>query len=142
VREQTKAATHVMGVIEEVSSQAERIRSAAREQQQGNDIVLEQAGAMKDMAKQVHRTADEQSRGTRLIVETIENVRSATDKMASSVNEQTAGCARVVSATWEAFKRAKDTHEATGRLQSAVTSVRANASKIDELVEELRSPAS
>ena len=75
---------------------------------------------MKDMAKQVHRTADEQSRGTRLIVETIENVRTATDKMATSVNEQTAGCARVVSATWEAFKRAKDTHEATGRLESAV----------------------
>lgn len=142
VREQTKAATHVVGVIEEVSSQAERIRSAAREQQQGNDIVLEQAGAMKDMAKHVHRTADEQSRGTRLIVETLENVRTATDKMASSVNEQTAGCSRVVSATWEAFKRAKDAHEATGRLESAVAAVRANASKIDELVDELRSPRS
>ena len=140
VREQTKAATHVMGVIEEVSSQAERIRAAARDQQQGNDIVLEQAGAMKDMAKQVHRTADEQSRGTRLIGETIENARSATDKIANAVNEQTAGCARVVSATWEAFKRAKDTHEATGKLESAVTDVRANASKIDELVEELRTP--
>jgi hypothetical protein len=48
VREQTKAATHVVGVIEEVSSQAERIRAAAREQQQGNDLVLEQASAMKD----------------------------------------------------------------------------------------------
>jgi methyl-accepting chemotaxis protein len=139
VREQTKAATHVVGVIEEVSSQAEVIRAAARDQQQGNDLVLEQAGAMKDMAKQVHRTADEQSRGTRLIVETIENVRSATDKMANSVNEQTAGCARVVSATWEAFERAKDTHEATGKLGLAVEGVRANATRIDELVEEIRS---
>jgi methyl-accepting chemotaxis protein len=62
--------------------------------------------------------------------------------MASSVNEQTAGCARVVSATWEAFKRAKETHEATGRLASAVEGVRANAAKVDELVEELRSPRS
>jgi methyl-accepting chemotaxis protein len=142
VREQTKAATHVVGVIEEVSSQAEVIRAAAREQQQGNDLVLEQAGAMKDMAKQVHRTADEQSRGTRLIVETIENVRSAADKMATAVNEQTAGCARVVSATWEAFKRAKETHEATGKLASAVEGVRANAGKIDELVDGLGSPRS
>ncbi|HKA14152.1 MAG TPA: methyl-accepting chemotaxis protein [Myxococcota bacterium] len=140
VREQTKAATHVVGVIEEVSSQAGRIRSAARDQQMGNDVVLEQANAMKDMAKQVHRTADEQSRGTRLIVETVENVRSATDKMASSVAEQTAGCARVVASTWEAFTRAKETREATGTLASAVERVRANADKVDRLVAELRSP--
>jgi len=140
VREQTKAAAHVVGVIEEVSSQAERIRSAAREQQMGNDVVLQQANAMKDMAKQVHRTADEQSRGTRLIVETIENVRSATDMMATSVAEQTAGCARVVSSTWEAFTRAKETREATGRLASVIEGVRENAAKVGELVEELRSP--
>ena len=139
VREQTKAATHVVGVIEEVNSQAERIRIAAREQQQGNDVVLEQAQAMKEMAKQVHRTSDEQSRGTRLIVETIENVRSATDKMANSVNEQTAGCSRVVAATWEAFKRAKATHEATARLDSGIAGVRANAEKVGELVEEFGS---
>jgi methyl-accepting chemotaxis protein len=139
VREQSKAASHVVGVIEEVSGQAERIRAAAREQQQGNDLVLEQAVAMKDMAKQVHRTADEQSRGTRLIVETIENVRTATDKMATSVSEQTAGCSRVVAATWEAFKRAKENHEATGRLASGVERVRTNANRVDELVVELRS---
>jgi methyl-accepting chemotaxis protein len=138
VREQTKAATHVVGVIEEVNSQAERIRVAARDQQQGNDLVLEQAQAMKEMAKQVHRTADEQSRGTRLIVETIENVRSATDKMATSVNEQTSGCSRVVAATWEAFKRAKDTHEATGKIQDGIERVRAGSDQVGKLVEEVR----
>jgi hypothetical protein len=83
VREQTKTAAHVVGVIEEVSAQADRIRAAGRDQQQGNDVVLEQASAMKDMAKQVHRTADEQSPGTRLIVESIENVRGATANMAT-----------------------------------------------------------
>ena len=140
VREQTKAAGHVVGLIEEVNSQAERIRTAAREQQQGNDVVLEQAQAMKEMAKQVHRTADEQSRGTRLIVETIENVRSATDKMASSVNEQTAGCARVVAATWEAFKRAKDTHEATGRSRLGIAGVRANAERLASSSKSFGSP--
>jgi methyl-accepting chemotaxis protein len=138
VREQTKAATHVVGVIEEVNAQAERIRVAAREQQQGNDVVLEQAQAMKEMAKQVHRTSDEQSRGTRRIVETIENVRTATDKMATSVNEQTAGCSRVVAATWEAFKRAKDTHEATSQIQAGIDRVRVGSEKVAQLVEEVR----
>jgi methyl-accepting chemotaxis protein len=139
VREQTKAATHVVGVIEEVNSQAERIRVAAREQQQGNDVVLEQAQAMKEMAKQVHRTADEQSRGTRLIVSTLENVRSATDTMANSVNEQTAGCSRVVAASWETFKRAKDTHEATGQLQTGIERVLDSSEQVGKLVEEVRS---
>ncbi len=142
VREQTKAATHVVGVIEEVSAQAGRIRGAAREQQQGNDLVLEQANAMKEMVKQVHRTADEQSRGTRLIVESIENVRTATDRMADSVNEQTAGCSRVVTATGEAFKRAQDLHEATGRLEPGIERVRAHATRVDELVDEVRSSRS
>ena len=140
VREQTKAATHVVGVIEQVSAQAERIRSAAGDQQQGNDLVLEQAGAMKDVAKQVHRTADEQSRGTRLIVETIENVRVATDRMATSVSEQTAGCSRAVAAIWEVFKRAKENHEVAGGLASGVDRVRTHANRVDDLVIELRSP--
>jgi len=86
--------------------------------------------------------ADGPKFGSSRIVETIENVRSATDKIASSVNEQTAGCAHVVSATWEEFKRAKETHAAAGRLASAVEGVRVNAAKVDELVEELRSPSS
>jgi methyl-accepting chemotaxis protein len=139
VREQTKAAAHVVGVIEEVNSQAERIRVAAREQQQGNDIVLEQAQAMKEMAKQVHRTADEQSRGTRLIVSTLENVRTATDNMANSVNEQTSGCSRVVASTWEAFKRAKDTHEAIGQIQAGIERVRDSSEQVVKLVDEVRS---
>jgi methyl-accepting chemotaxis protein len=139
VREQTKSAQHVVGVIEEVSSQAERIRAAARDQQQGNDVVLEQATAMKVMARQVHRTADEQSRGTRLIVSSLENVRTATDTMSSSVNEQTAGCARVVAATSEAFERAKGAHEATSQLEAGIERVRASVARVGELVEELRS---
>jgi methyl-accepting chemotaxis protein len=139
VSEQTKAATHVVGVIEEVSAQAERIRAAAREQQQGNDVVLEQASAMKEMARQVHHTADEQSRGMRLIVETVENVVSGTDQMGTSVSEQTAGCSRVVAATWEAFKRAKETHDATSRLASVADRLRAGAAEVSELVEKIRS---
>jgi methyl-accepting chemotaxis protein len=138
VREHTKAATHVMGAIEEVSSQAERIRAAAREQQQGNDLVLEQAVAMKDMAKHVHGTADEQSRGTRLIVESIESVQAATDKMATSVSEQIASGSRVVAATGEAFQRAKDTREASGGLASVSERLRAGVAALHETVVRLR----
>jgi methyl-accepting chemotaxis protein len=65
-------------------------------------------------------------------------VRSATDKMATSVNEQTAGCSRVVAATWEAFKRAKDTHEATGKIQDGIERVRESSDQVGKLVEEVR----
>jgi methyl-accepting chemotaxis protein len=139
VSEQTKATTHIVGVIEEVSSQAERIRAAAREQQQGNDVVLEQSHAMKEVARQVHRTADEQSRGTRLLVETVESIRSGLDTIATYVKEQTAGCSRVVAASWEAFKRAKETNESAGQLVSVVDRLRTGATAVRNLVASLRS---
>ena len=128
-----------MGVIEEVNSQAERIRAAAREQQQGSDIVLEQAQAMKEVARQVHHTADEQSRGTRMIVDAVASIVEGLDKIGVFVKEQTAGCSRVVASTWDAYKRAKETSESVGQLVSVADRLRAGASAVRNLVTSLRS---
>ena len=139
VSEQTKAAGHVVGMIDEVRSQAERIRAAAREQEQGNDLVLEQARAMKEIAQQVHHTADEQSRGTRLIAETVESFVAGLDKIADAVREQTAGCARAVASTWEAYTRAKETKDAAGGLGSIAQRLRASIGGVRTLGERIRS---
>jgi methyl-accepting chemotaxis protein len=139
VSEQTKAATHVVGVIEEVNGQAERIRRAAREQQDGNDVVLQQAYAMKEMAQQVHRTADEQSRGTRLIVGMVESIVSGLERIGVFVKEQTAGYARVVASTWDAHKRVAEMNESAGRLGAVNDRLRCGANAVRDGVERLRS---
>ncbi len=139
VGEQTKAAGHVVGMIDEVRSQAERIRAAAREQERGNDVVLEQAQAMKEMAQQVHHTADEQSRGTRLIAETVESFVSGLDKIGDAVKQQAASCARAVASTWEAYTRAKQAKEAAGGLEDITDALRGSASAVRERVGEVRS---
>jgi methyl-accepting chemotaxis protein len=138
VSEQTKAAGHVVGVIEEVSSQAERIRTAAREQEQGSGTVLEQARAMKEMAQQVHHTADEQSRGTRVIVRTVDSIVGGLDKIGSSIKEQTASCQSVVASTWDAYRRAKDTNEGAGKVGAVAARLRAALDASRRVIAEIR----
>lgn len=138
VGEQTKAAGHVVGVIEEVNSQADRIRAAARSQQTGNDAVLQQAIAMKEMAQQVHHTADEQSRGTRVIVQTVESIVTGLDKIGTSVKQQTESCQTVVASTWDAYRRAKETNESARGLESVAGRLRAAIESARSIVTEMK----
>jgi methyl-accepting chemotaxis protein len=138
VSEQTKAAGHVVGVIEEVNAQAERIRSAACDQQQGNDTVLEHAKAMKEMAHQVHRTADEQSLGTHAIVQTVERIGRGLRRIGASAKKQTERTQSVVASSGDAYRCAVETSEAAGglgpvsdRLRAAIDAARGTVGDLD-----------
>ncbi len=74
VREQAKAAVHVVELMERVREGVDEIQAAAAEQDRGNDAVRRSAAAMRDVAQQVRGTTEEQSAACRSAVEFLGDV--------------------------------------------------------------------
>jgi len=96
VREQARAASHVVELMERVRRGVEEIRSAASEQDRGNDVVYRGSVAMRDVAAQVRGTTEEQARGSGRIRESIEGVREAVEQINAALQEQSASCRSAV----------------------------------------------
>jgi methyl-accepting chemotaxis protein len=95
VREQSRAAAHVVSLMERVRERAERIRQAGGEQARGNEIVLRNASAMREVAHQVSGATQEQARGVNRMRETIESVRGAVEQINHSLQEQSNACQQI-----------------------------------------------
>jgi methyl-accepting chemotaxis protein len=95
VQEQSRAATHVVGLMERVRERAERIRAAGGEQARGNEVVLRNASAMREVAHQVSGATQEQARGAHRMRETIESVRAAVEQINHSLQEQSSACRQI-----------------------------------------------
>jgi methyl-accepting chemotaxis protein len=95
VREQSRAAAHVVGLMERVRERAERIRQAGGEQARGNETVLRNASAMREVAHQVSGATQEQARGVNRMRETIESVRGAVEQINHSLQEQSNACQQI-----------------------------------------------
>ena len=87
VREQAKAASHVVELMERVRGGVEQIRAAAAEQDRGNEVVHSSSVAMREVAQQVRGTTEEQARGSGRIRESVEGVREAVE----TINRALAG---------------------------------------------------
>ena len=96
VREQAKAASHVAELMERVRSGVDEIRSAASEQEKGNQVVYHGSIAMREVAHQVRGTTEEQARGSGRIRESVDGVRDAVEQINGSLQEQSAACRSVV----------------------------------------------
>ena len=96
VREQARAASHVVELMERVRIGVEEIREAAQEQDRGNEVVWRSSVAMKDGASQVRATTEEQARGSGRIRESVEGVREAVERINESLQEQSASCRSAV----------------------------------------------
>jgi methyl-accepting chemotaxis protein len=59
VREQTKAAGHVVTLMEKVRDSADEIAAASGEQDRGNEVIYRSALTMREVAQQVRRTTEE-----------------------------------------------------------------------------------
>ncbi|MCZ6464856.1 MAG: methyl-accepting chemotaxis protein [Proteobacteria bacterium] len=90
VREQTKAAVHVVGLMESVNAGVEAIQRAAAEQDRGNEVVYLSSEAMREVAQQLRGTTQEQARGGARIRESIEGVRDATLQINGALEAQSA----------------------------------------------------
>lgn len=95
VREQTKAASHVVNLMERVRESADQIGAASAQQDQGNEIVYRSALTMREVAQQVRRTTEEQSAGFGRIKENVVGVRGAVELIGRALTSQSTACAEV-----------------------------------------------
>ncbi|HBZ70732.1 MAG TPA: hypothetical protein DEP35_13765 [Deltaproteobacteria bacterium] len=127
VREQTKAAAHVVGLMGRVISGVELIRAAEGERGRGSEVITRSAAAMRDVAQQVRGTTEEQARGYAAIRETIERVRETTGSMNSALREQTVSCKEVASFLERVLEGTRESEEVAQRMGNTVESLVAEA---------------
>lgn len=134
VREQTKAAGHVVGLMERVRTGVESIQRAAGEQDRGNEVVYRSSEAMREMATQLRGTTEEQARGGARVRESIDGVRDAVEGINGALQSQTSSNAELSSFLVEVSNRAADN---TVAAQGMDESTRELASEAEAMREEV-----
>ncbi len=135
VREQSRAAGHVVGLMEVVREGVERIRGAGGEQEQGHEVVRASVGAMGEVAGSVHRTAEEQARGSGRIREGVEGVREATEAIHRRLREQSEACAQAAAGLARVAGRTQSHDQSVRRMAEATRSLRERAASLRTDVE-------
>ncbi len=120
VQEQSKAATHVVELMDRVRGGVEQIRLAGREQERGNELVLRSSVAMREVATQVRGTTEEQARGSGRIRESVESVRGAVDRINRSLQEQSAACRQAAEQLERVYERTRSNEESSRRMGDAM----------------------
>jgi methyl-accepting chemotaxis protein len=138
VREQAKAAGHVAELMERVRSGVDEIRSAAAEQEKGNQVVYHGSIAMREVAHQVRGTTEEQSRGSGRIRESVDGVRDAVEQINSSLQEQSAACRSVVEFLEEVSSRTQSNEVSAKRMDEATKGLVREAERLREDVHRFR----
>jgi methyl-accepting chemotaxis protein len=116
VREQTKAASHVVELMDRVRDGVGEISAAGAEQNRGNEVVFRSSVAMREVAQQVRRTTDEQARGFGRIRESVEGVREAVEQINESLQEQSSACGQVAQFLEQVYGRTRSNEEAAQRM--------------------------
>jgi methyl-accepting chemotaxis protein len=123
VREQAKAASHVVELMERVRGGVEQIRGAAAEQDRGNEVVHVSSVAMREVAQQVRGTTEEQARGSGRIRESVEGVREAVETINRALQEQSAACRSAVEFLEAVYARTRNNEESSRRLDAVAKSL-------------------
>ena len=119
VREQTKAATHVVTLMERVRGGVEQIGNAGTEQGRGHEVVYRSVVTMREVAQQVRSTTGEQSRGFSRIRESVEGVREAAEQINAALQEQSAAAGQVMDFLAQAAEGKRDAYSAGEELSAS-----------------------
>ena len=138
VREQTKAASHVVDLMERVRDSADEIGAAGAEQDRGNEVVYRSALTMREVAQQVRRTTEEQSAGFGRIRENVAGVRSVVEQISGSLQEQSEACSEVTGFLERVSAGSRANEEAAEAVQEAMRELARHAEGIREDVERFR----
>jgi methyl-accepting chemotaxis protein len=138
VREQARAASHVVELMERVRGGVEEIRSAAVEQDRGNEVISRSSVAMRDVATQVRGTTEEQARGSGRIRESVEGVREAVERINSSLQEQSAACRSAVEFLEAMYARTRSNEQSASRLDQVAKSLVHQAQALRDDVQRFR----
>jgi len=127
VREQARAAGHVVELMDRVRSGVDEIRSAAGEQHRGNEVVYRSSVAMQEVAQQVRGTTEEQARGSGRIRESVEGVREAVERINGALQEQSAACRSALEFLEGVASRTRTNEESVQRMDEATRSLQRHA---------------
>ena len=134
VREQTKAATHGVSLMERVRGGVEQIGAAGAEQDRGQEVVYRSAVPMREVAQQVRRTTGEQSRGFGRIRESVEGVREAAEQINAALQEQSNATRQVMDFLEQVAAGTRGAESAGGELDA---SQQARVEQADSLRQEV-----
>jgi methyl-accepting chemotaxis protein len=138
LREQAKAAGHVVDLMERVRGGVQEIRRAAAEQDRGNVVVYEGSVTMRDVALQVRGTTEEQARGSVRIRESVEGVRDAVERINAALQEQSLACAAAVECLEEVRGQGETHEEATARVEGVARELLAQSETLRAEVRRFR----
>jgi methyl-accepting chemotaxis protein len=138
VREQSKAASHVVALMERVRSGSDSIRSAAKEQDCANEAVHRNTLAMRGLSQQVRGTTEEQARGSGRIRESIEAVQEVVEQINGALQEQTTACSAAVEFLEEMYARTKSNDYSARRLDEATKGLLRQAETLREDMQRFR----
>jgi len=124
VQEQTRAAAHVLALMERVRVGVDQLRNATQEQEQGHESVLRGTSGMRDVAQQVHRTTEEQARGGNQIRQGIEVVRAAVEQIHRALQDQSSACEQSAQFMGQVSVRARGNREAASELTRGAEELR------------------
>ena len=116
VREQARAASHVVELMERVRGGVEEIRAASVAQDRGNQVIHRSSVSMRDLAQQVGGTIEEQARGSGRIRESVEGVRTAVEQIGGALREQSAACRSALELLEVMNQRTRSNEESSQRL--------------------------
>jgi methyl-accepting chemotaxis protein len=132
VREQARAGSHVVELMERVRGGVEEIRSAASEQERGHEVVHRGSVAMRDVAGQVRATTEEQARGSSRIRESIEGVRDAVEQINAALQEQSNSCRSAAEFLDVMHTRTRSNEGSSARLDEVVRELAKQAESLRE----------
>lgn len=130
LREQAKAAGHVVDLMERVRGGVDVIREASAEQNRGNVVVFQGAVTMREVALQVRGTTEEQARGSVRIRESVEGVRGAVERINSALQEQSQACSAAADFLEEVRGRSATHEEATRTVEGVARELLAQAEEL------------
>ncbi|NNL66406.1 MAG: hypothetical protein HKP30_09205 [Myxococcales bacterium] len=138
VNEQTRAAGHVVALMERVRSGVEQIRRAGQEQDRGNESMLATTEVMREIARRVRNTTGEQAEGSLGLAEGVDAVREAVQQITAALSEQSMSCGAAESELREMQERTKVNDEVARDLDGAVDRMRGDAERLREAVGRFR----
>jgi methyl-accepting chemotaxis protein len=135
---QKQVASEVARQMELVRQSAERIRDAARSQEQGNEVVRRSSGALREVARQVQATIGEQSRGAERIGASIEQVQRAVKEITRGLAGQASAHEGVADVVKASRSHTHAHEESAARLGLAAAELAREAQSLREAVSRFR----
>jgi len=134
VREQTKAAAHVVELMERVNVAVESIERATQEQGRGNEVVFRSSVAMREVALQLRNTTEEQARGGTRIRESIDGVRDAVESINRALQVQKESNEELALFLEQVAERATANEDSARRMEAGSRELSAQAEGLDDEV--------